>query len=81
MIAYADASAVSVEVDVADSTARLLVVDDGRGFGPETRDQRRAEGHLGLSLVEELAEQAGGSLAVDSREGGGTRVRLVVPLR
>lgn len=81
VIAYADASAVSVEVDVADSTARLLVVDDGRGFGPETRDQRRAEGHLGLSLAEELAEQAGGSLAVDSREGGGTRVRLVVPLR
>jgi signal transduction histidine kinase len=80
VIAYADASAVSVEVDVVDSTARLLVADDGRGFGPETRERRRAEGHLGLSLVEELAEQAGGSLTVDSREGGGTRVRLEVPL-
>ena len=81
VIAYADASEVSVEVDVVDSTARLLVADDGRGFGPETREQRRAEGHVGLSLVEELAQQAGGSLTIDSREGGGTRVRLAVPLR
>jgi signal transduction histidine kinase len=81
VIAYADATVVSVEVDVADSTARLLVADDGRGFGPETRERRRGEGHLGLSLVEDLAEQAGGSLKVDSREGAGTSVRLEVPLR
>jgi signal transduction histidine kinase len=80
VIAYADASTVSVEVDVADSTAHLLVADDGRGFGLETRERRRAEGHLGLSLVEELAEQAGGSLTIDSCEGAGTRVRLEVPL-
>jgi two-component system, NarL family, sensor kinase len=81
VIAYADASNLSVEVDVVDSTARLLVADDGRGFGLETRERRRAEGHLGLSLVEELAQQAGGSLTVDSREGAGTRVGLEVPLR
>jgi two-component system, NarL family, sensor kinase len=81
VIAYADASSVSVEVGVVDSAAHLLVVDDGRGFGPETRERRRAEGHLGLSLIEELAHQAGGSLTIDSREGGGTRVRLEVPLR
>jgi signal transduction histidine kinase len=80
VIAYADASAVSIEVDVADSTARLLVADDGRGFAAETRERRRAEGHLGLSLVDELAQQAGGRLTVDSREGAGTRVRLEVPL-
>lgn len=81
VIAYADASTVSVEVGVVDSTARLLVADDGRGFAPETRERRRAEGHLGLSLVEELADQAGGHLTVDSSEGQGTRVRLEVPLR
>jgi two-component system NarL family sensor kinase len=81
VLAYAEASNVSVEVGVTDSTAHLVVADDGRGFGPETRQRRRAEGHLGLSLVEELAQQAGGSLTIDSREGAGTRVRLEVPLR
>jgi signal transduction histidine kinase len=80
VIAYADASTVSVEVEVEGSTARLLIVDDGRGFRPETRERRREEGHLGLSLVEELAQQAGGSLTIDSSEGAGTRVRLEVPL-
>ncbi len=81
VIAYADATAVSVEVDVPDSTARLLVADDGRGFGADERERRRTEGHLGLSLVEELARQAGGNLTVDSREGAGTRIRLEVPVR
>jgi signal transduction histidine kinase len=81
VIAYADASTVSVEVEVRDSTVQLLVADDGRGFGGEVRERRRAEGHLGLSLVEELARQAGGSLAIESREGVGTRVRLEVPIR
>jgi two-component system, NarL family, sensor kinase len=81
VIAYADAKTVSVDVDVVDSTARLVVADDGRGFGPGVREKRRAEGHLGLSLVDELARQAGGSLTVDSHEGAGTRVRLEVPLR
>jgi signal transduction histidine kinase len=81
VIAYADASNVLVEVDATDSTGSLLVADDGRGFGPDVRDRRREEGHLGLSLVEELARQAGGTLTIDSREGAGTRVRLEVPLR
>jgi signal transduction histidine kinase len=81
VIAYADPTVVTVEVDVVDSTARLLVVDDGRGFAPAVRERRRTEGHLGLSLVEELALQAGGSLTIDSREGAGTRVRLEVPVR
>jgi DNA-binding NarL/FixJ family response regulator len=57
VIAYADATTVSVEVDVVDSTASLLVADDGRGFAPDVRDRRRTEGHLGLSLVEELARR------------------------
>ena len=81
VIAYADANRVSLEVEVDDSTVRLLVADDGRGFGSETREQRREEGHLGLSLVEDLAEQAGGRLMIDSRDGEGTRVRLEAPLR
>jgi two-component system NarL family sensor kinase len=80
VIAYADADAVSITVDV-DSSARLVVADDGRGFAPELREQRRAEGHLGLSLVEELVSQAGGSLTIESGEGAGTRLELEVPVR
>jgi signal transduction histidine kinase len=81
VIAYADARTVSVELTVAAGLARLVVTDDGRGFGPGVRARRRDEGHLGLSLVEELARQVGGSLEVSSSEGAGTRVALEVPCR
>jgi signal transduction histidine kinase len=79
VIAHADARNVVVELDVDGSLARLVVSDDGHGFGPGVREQRLAEGHLGLSLSEELARQSGGSLAVASSEGEGTRVELEVP--
>jgi signal transduction histidine kinase len=81
VIAYAHADSLRVDVTVDDGVARLVVSDDGRGFDPELRTQRLAEGHLGLSLVEELAQDAGGSLEITSREGEGTRVELEVPAR
>jgi two-component system, NarL family, sensor kinase len=80
VIAYADARSVDVTLQVGDD-ARLVVADDGRGFRPEQRELRLEEGHLGLSLVEELARQSGGRLSISSVEGAGTRVELVVPAR
>ena len=71
---------VSVERPKAE-TVRLIVEDDGSGFGPEVRDRRAAGGHLGLSLLEDLARQAGGSLAIQSSPGQGTRVELETPVR
>ena len=79
VLAHADASSVRVELDVDGDEARLVVADDGRGFGPEERADRRAAGHLGLSLAEELARQADGQLSVTSTAGSGTRVELLVP--
>jgi two-component system, NarL family, sensor kinase len=81
VIAYADATSLQVELTVDGDLARLVVSDDGRGFDAGMRDRRLAEGHLGLSLVEELARQSGGSLEISSSEGAGTRVELEVPSR
>jgi signal transduction histidine kinase len=78
-IAYADAGSLRVELTVDDGLARLVVSDEGRGFDSATRERRLAEGHLGLSLVEELARQSGGRLEISSGEGAGTRVELEVP--
>ena len=71
VIAYADASTVDVELTAHDGVARLVVRDDGRGFEPETRERRLAEGHLGLSLLEELARQSGGTPRGQLRGGAG----------
>jgi two-component system NarL family sensor kinase len=79
--AHAQASGVHVAVtrDPRDSV-RLVVSDDGRGFAPAARAQREDEGHLGLTLLEAVVEQAGGTLSVRSQPGEGTTVELEVPV-
>ncbi|MDX6561104.1 MAG: two-component system, NarL family, sensor kinase [Gaiellales bacterium] len=81
VLAYSDARTVDVELTSAEGVAHLVVRDDGSGFSPEVRERRKAEGHLGLSLLEELVRQAGGRLDVRSGEGLGTTVELEVPPR
>ena len=76
---HAGATRVSVRVAKEDGIARLEVVDDGVGFTPDERDKRRAEGHVGLSLIAELAERMHGRLAVESTPGSGTSFLLEVP--
>jgi signal transduction histidine kinase len=63
----------------APGAARLLIADDGRGFADAARERGATEGHLGLTLLDDLAKQAGGRLTVRSREGGGTTVVLELP--
>ncbi len=65
----------------APDTLRLAVADDGRGFDPAARERAAAAGHVGLTLLEGLAAQAGGTLAVRSAPGEGTTVELEVPAR
>ena len=77
---HAHASHVRIGVTSVDGTARLEVVDDGAGFTPEERDASRSEGHVGLSLLEELATRAGGRFVVNSRPGDGTSLVLEVPV-
>jgi signal transduction histidine kinase len=77
---HAEASRVRIGVTSTNGTARLEVFDDGVGFTPAQRDASRAEGHVGLSLLDEFATRAGGRLAVASCPGEGTSVVLEVPL-
>ena len=77
--AHAHATRVAVGVTTADGRARLRIADDGRGFDAPTRARRRAEGHLGLSLVEDLAAHLGGAATIESAPGAGTRVEVDVP--
>ena len=76
---HADANRVAVAVEERVEGVRLVVTDDGVGFGPGDRERRREEGHVGLSLLEELAERAGGRLAVRSAPGDGTTFELELP--
>lgn len=69
---HADATAVTVTVRCDRSSARLVVADDGRGFAADR------EG-FGLTGMRERVRLAGGSVAVASRPGAGTRLTVTIP--
>ena len=72
--AHGEPESVRVEVTrPASATTRLVVTDDGRGFAPSDRERGAEEGHVGLTLLEGLAVQAGGTLSVRSEPGRGRR--------
>lgn len=78
--AHAGACRVDVRLVTASGRAVLTVSDDGLGFDPATLTDPRRSGHFGLVVLRDLAADAGGELQVDSAPGGGTRIRLEVPL-
>jgi signal transduction histidine kinase len=77
--AHSGASTVQLTVVASDGRVILEVSDDGRGFSP-ANGARRDNGHFGLTMLADMARDAGGAFEVDSAEGKGTRVRLEVPL-
>ena len=68
---HAEAAKVEVELSFVGRTI-LRISDDGRGF------EGGRDGGLGLSGMRERALLAGGSLAIFSKPGQGTRVELTI---
>lgn len=60
------------------AAVRLEIADDGVGFPAST--DRRAEGHLGLSLLRDRVVDLGGTVTLGDRLGGGAVLTAVVPL-
>jgi signal transduction histidine kinase len=78
--AHAQATRLSVSLARDNGRARLVVADNGQGFSPDRLEERRVEGHLGLTLLTGLVAEAGGRLVVDSTPGQGTRLEAEVPV-
>ena len=78
----------ALTTDSDDQRLILSVQDTGTGFDPRAREQAfemffttKATGSgLGLAFVRQVARAHGGDAALDSREGAGTTISLVLPL-
>jgi signal transduction histidine kinase len=78
--AHADATTVTITLRRVGDLLELVVADDGRGFDPRDARNGAQAGHLGLALLRDRVARVGGDLMVDSTPGGGTSVRLVLPI-
>lgn len=77
VLKHTDERSADMTLSYADGIIRLIVDDKGPGFSPKT-----AGGPAGLGIVsmEERVRLVGGTLAIQSQPGSGTRVEVSLPL-
>jgi signal transduction histidine kinase len=73
---HAQAQHVWVEMILQDNCVALIVSDDGVGFSAETK-----EAAFGLQGMRERAAHLDGELTLENRQGGGARLKFVLPLK
>jgi two-component system NarL family sensor kinase len=76
---HAAASSVQIGLKRRGDRITLTVADDGRGFDPAVVGQSVADGHIGLGSLLARFDAMGGTMDIDSRVGGGTRVIATSP--
>jgi signal transduction histidine kinase len=74
---HAAAHHVTVRLDDHDGHLTLEIIDDGVGFQPQEPELRSR--HLGLTSMEERAQELGARFEIRSAPRAGTTVRLEVP--
>jgi signal transduction histidine kinase len=77
-IKHSQAGRIEIELTLREGRLKLVVSDDGVGFDPS--DQQIRSRRLGITSMEERAEQIGGELRIESTVGRGTRVVLEAPV-
>jgi signal transduction histidine kinase len=73
------AEGMSVVIDVADRGGGIPADIRARVFDPFFSTKGEGTG-LGLAITRQIVEAHGGSITCDSRDGGGTRFRIALPI-
>ncbi len=70
-----------VAIDKTLECLEFVIEDDGLGFAQASAAANPVgAAHLGLEIMQGRAQRLGGTIEMGRSEGGGTRVRLVVPV-
>lgn len=76
---YSEADYILITLDHTDSYLKIKVEDEGVGFDPKTTESYKGTGN-GLRFMKERLNYIGGELLINSNEGKGTSVHIVVPI-
>jgi signal transduction histidine kinase len=79
-VKHAAPSAIEMSVHARDGYVVLEVNDDGVGIDSSDAGRTVQAGHLGLAMVRRRVEDAGGTLDVQTRQDGGTRSHVTLPI-
>jgi signal transduction histidine kinase len=74
---HAAAKVVRIKLEWTPDALSITLTDDGRGFEPETIVP---DGHLGLAIMRERAQEVNALYALASRPGVGTQLTLCLPV-
>jgi signal transduction histidine kinase len=77
VVKHSGATKASVGFEVGEGAVTVVIKDDGIGFDPAARGDDRA--HFGLESMAERAEEMNGSVAIETKSGRGTEVRISIP--
>ena len=80
VLKHAQAGVIEIELVTTAESVLLSVSDDGRGLSARSAGEV-SRGHFGLVGMEERAARLGATLDVENRPGGGTTVKVEVPLQ
>jgi len=75
---HSQGSQVKVIIDLGESSIRVTVDDNGKGFNLENLNQANS---LGLGLIRDRVEILGGAFDIDSVIGKGSRITLSIPVK
>jgi signal transduction histidine kinase len=80
VVRHADATRVSIVLELDEGTVRLIVEDNGKGFEWPVSSDNNGRRPLGLLGMRERVALAGGEVVVETRAGGGTTIFITIPL-
>ena len=76
VVRHAQATLVRILIEYSRRRIKMTISDNGRGFTGDAPSV--AEGHFGITGMQERAQQIGGRVKVTSKEGEGTQVNVEV---
>lgn len=75
-VRHSQATNINVHIDISDTTVKVNVEDNGKGFDTETLLNSSG---MGVNVIKERVEMLGGMLTLDSTLGQGSNINFQIP--